>query len=138
MTRIIKFRVWSKAYKAMMEPKDPLVAINTSNGELFGIVDGKYAPLNSDNYELMQFTGLLDKNGKEIYEGDVVKFYKTTLPDENDEDEAIPMVCKFAESSFGFYGDGDSMTGALSNSDKDFREIIGNIYESPALLSTPN
>lgn len=64
-------------------------------------------------FELMQFTGLHDRNGKEIYEGDIVKLYHDKL---------------------GVYWDKDghwSHCGLL-----DLSEVIGNIHENPELLET--
>ena len=68
----------------------------------------------------MQFTGLKDKNGKEIYEGDVVRYSA------NKEEHISEVV--YIESFFGV----EKHTGILSS----FYpiEIIGNIYENPELL----
>ena len=62
--------------------------------------------------DLMQFTGLKDKNGKEIYEGDIVR---------QDYDNALCEV-KFISGCFSpFKHDGQFV-------------VIGNIYENPELL----
>jgi len=75
---------------------------------------------------VMQFTGLLDKNGKEIYEGDIVREFWNGNPDPccvqvvewDDNESSGPRVV-------GFYlQDGDEY------------EVIGNIYENPELLLT--
>ena len=87
----------------------------------------------------MQFTGLLDKNGKEIYEGDIIQV--------NDEYRLV----EWDEHRMQFMAIGQTTwTGEKGKSGnpkvagdelKDFRqhlisEIIGNIYENPELLKT--
>lgn len=60
--REIKFRAWDKEKKIMF---------NWSFTE-----QGLYPQdfFNNDNYQVMQYTGVNDKNGKEIYEGDIVEY----------------------------------------------------------------
>lgn len=72
-----------------------------------------------------QFTGLLDRHGKEIYEGDIVKQI-----DWNGEDEIFQVV-----NLQDFFESKGYMEKELGE-DWDKFEIIGNIYENPELLST--
>lgn len=78
-------------------------------------------------FEIMQYTGLKDKNGKEIYEGDIIQW-----PD--------PEVCGIDRGPV-VYGDGwfyaDGWCGKGSPAYKEC-EVIGNIYENPELLEKPN
>jgi len=62
--RPIKFRAWNKETKTMIDLKKvtPLACD----------IAGLFLPLDAQELELMQFTGLHDEHGKEIYEGDVV------------------------------------------------------------------
>jgi len=104
--RKIKFRAWAFASKKMFPLDD---AFEFSNGELFAI----------PNTEIMQFTGLKDKNGKEIYEGDIVRWHNE-------------FVQEIKWNGIGWDG-----VPTTSIDDHKSCETIGNIYESPELITNP-
>ena len=84
--------------------------------------------------EHQQFIGLLDKNGKEIYEGDVldVKLYDWSRADSVIARENV--VMQFSDGCFGFeWGVRKEFTRVKDFSLATF-EIIGNIHETPDLL----
>jgi hypothetical protein len=89
-----------------------------------------FAHHNQDNmhkYILMQFTGLLDKNGKEIYEGDVV-FDCCQSPglSGNRQVKWYQSGCKFNL---------DNVLGhSLSGGCEKYLEVIGNVHENPELV----
>lgn len=110
--RTIKFRVWDTDSKKMLTP---------IGFDLQSLIDGEdYATL--EGCEIMQFTGLLDKNGKEIYEGDIIEWKKPAQESTN----SSWGIGEIKWNNTGFYIPGAGL---------DFTEIIGNIYQNPDLLS---
>lgn len=109
MNREIKFRAWDRSQKYMAYQGTPDLETIQSFMHHFG------------DKILMQFTGLKDKNGKEIYEGDIVDFNGT--------------VCYvfYAYAGFRITPIPNVRIGGI-NTERDFT-IIGNIYETPHLLN---
>lgn len=144
--REIKFRVWIKDESKMiyLDDKENDVEINflnniTSNHETYWEVVTKVSDLrfahmpqyfdsrDSENV-LMQYTGLKDKNGKEIYEGDILNMtYHGSVSIVEPE---IKSVVSFERGTF-IIENGFSL-GKIGRS----LEVIGNIYENPQLLES--
>ena len=114
--RVIKFRVWDRACNCMItnesDSKIYLTHGVISIGEVWATQD----------CELMQYTGLTDKKGKEIYEGDVVK----SQDDEGDYATYKDVIQVVEFDTGSFY--------PVSEKYSKYFEVIGNIYENPALL----
>lgn len=79
---------------------------------------------------VMQSTGLKDKNGQEIFEGDIVRQVRTQPTTEN---EIIIGVVTMLEGAWLIMNDCEQLASFLW-SETDENEIIGNIYENPELL----
>lgn len=139
--REIKFRAYDKHTKIMLPIVDIIKftkseAINIMRDGAYGVgINIQYQP----QIELMQFTGLHDKNGKEIYEGDVVKVNAHSY-DFGFEKDRIGEI-RFIEGCFGFYkqlSEKEYLFNELSTEsgygELEYYEVIGNIYENPELL----
>ena len=87
--------------------------------------------LHFDDYEcIMQSTGLKDKNGQEIFEGDVVRQVRTQPTTQN---ETITGVVTMIEGAWLIMNDNEQLASYLW-SETDENEIIGNIHENRELL----
>lgn len=143
--REIKFRAWLKEKKVMAEfishlkhaPDCGVFEITVPFDES-GLQT--FRKLHSiDQFDLMQFTGLTDKNGKEIYEGDVIEFWSYTSEDGtriDPERYAVTWMGAFSYPAFDLdVCDRESnMLSELVASGEWVWEVIGNIYDNPNLL----
>ena len=131
MNREIKFRVWDVENKEMLEVQE-LDFEPTFYGGRIAIRPDQYNDyFDTEDMILMQYTGLHDKSGKEIYEGDIVycqtKFGKAKA------------IIKFIDGKFVAYWDSilthpqNGHCIACYEINKRF-EVIGNIYDNPELL----
>ena len=125
--REIKFRAWLKKDKLMVD------VIEWINNGRIGISINDAAPyiIQPLNYELMQYTGLKDKNGKEIYEGDKVNVLSSFNGEVADWLPTLTVAWDDANAQFVFT---EPVDWELSWDEITECEVIGNIYENPELL----
>nr|DAV64380.1 MAG TPA: YopX protein [Caudoviricetes sp.] len=118
---IPRFRAWDKEFKEMVQVdalvfEEQIIKVTYKNGNV--------VKEDLKNYVLMQSTGLKDKNGKEIFEGDII----------DSTDGFITGVVEFREALGMFisdlveYNNFERLCNVASS-----RKIIGNIWEHPEL-----
>ena len=116
MTREIKFRAWMDDGRMICGEPDYIWEMK------------------SDDSPVMQYTGLKDKNGKEIYEGDIITY----------QEEPQKMKAEVVWKNGGFvfvYEDGtENITSEswYAPMDVEITEIIGNVHENPDLIKSIN
>jgi len=135
--REIKFRAWSKVDEAMITVDDIQFRDNSKvlvDGKIILqpknnqpiIINTKGAWRSDEEFELTQFTGLYDKNGVEIYEGDVCRF---------DNGDLFFIDCEdYLELFVSWIGDAKCEDQARDFYRINKAEVIGNIYANPELL----
>lgn len=131
MNREIKFKFWNKKNSRFLQNDN-----NSIDKTIFDLWDwvgvmGTCTLFPMDDYVFLQYTGLTDKNKKEIYEGDILNFtarYKQTGP--------VEVI--YYGGSFGCIITDDGGLEefwALNHIvQQHYPEIIGNIFENPELL----
>ena len=117
MNREIKFRCWVRDVKDMCYPE-----------RLSGI-ESSFMSEDNDTV-IMQFTGLLDKNGKEIYEGDIVRWDKIIMDNYKDIKD-LSGKSIVSDKDIVEFKDGKFEFGGYKSK---YCEVIGNVYENLELL----
>lgn len=130
---IPRFRAWNKKTQSFIDYGD--LVLDLRSGKIYagdiGLVESTIDV--TDQIELMQSTGLKDKNGVEIFEGDVVAV--ENHPFQRKEDSGVGMeiegnyVVGWNQHDLTWCA-GDLLLARL----KPYVKVIGNIYENPELL----
>jgi len=117
MNREIKFKAWDGIRR-------------TTSGIMFNSTNGFLEIPNGSQMKLMQYTGLKDKNGVEIYESDLIRWESI----DNEDTPPISEV-KFYDCSFYSERKGNRcLLGSPNGVQNKYIEVIGNIYKNPELL----
>ncbi|MGH0422145.1 YopX family protein [Bacillus cytotoxicus] len=134
--RAIKFRTWDKKYH-MLEYDDSPDLLIGMDGKVYQKEERYYAGTTyveyevANHYEIMQYTGLKDKNGKEIYEGDILRITSNFELRKDVQNQVV-------EYREGYFHTFEWTLFELLRNRKDKKqtfEVIGNIYENPELLN---
>lgn len=112
-----KYKVWCKGKQEWEKDKVFL----DDNGNLYQLKHDRLMPCNSFGHDVVYSTGLYDKNGKEIYERDIIKGLHDVGPAGFHEYTVVVLFCKIRGFQWQYW-------------DLNTIEIIGNIYENPELL----
>jgi len=137
--REIKFRAWIKDKKVIQNvfivewagtqvSSGFIKHINVDNNRYYS----KDYTGGEENYILMQWTGLKDKNGKDIWEGDIlyIDWRDSRYPPHINK---YPVTWNTKNACWDLHEGGSPQNDALK-----YMEVIGNIYENPELLEKKN
>lgn len=114
--REIKFRAWDKNTKIMIHWDDLVKSRISFRNFRWALLSE-----NSENFELMQYTGLYDSTAIEFCEGDIL------------EDDGEYWKVEFYDGAFWVVAIGGTAVAELLI-DNDYMDLVGNIYENPELL----
>lgn len=126
---IQKFRAWSPKFEKMYG----VTLIDFINGDV-GLKDknGGVAMSNLDSLSIMQSTGLFDKNGMEIFEGDLIQWFygESEILEQKG---VVDVVWK--NGAFRPFDEADgTLYDLLEMCKHDWYEVVGNIHNNPELL----
>nr|DAZ04944.1 MAG TPA: YopX protein [Caudoviricetes sp.] len=129
---IPKFRAWHKTWEEMGKVKR--IRFDDEGNVTTVLFRGRDLGTNThaDEIELMQSTGLCDKEGTEVFEGDILHHQIQT---------EYTFIVKYDKDKGRWYGDGLSRTYRIDIAKRflpHYYKVIGNIYENQELLEVEN
>lgn len=125
--RYNKFRAWDKQDRRMITHEQDFIPLKVTNLGVLrlnpNIEKDNWEFMNRDRFYLMQYTGLKDRNGKDIYEGDILSR------------KNLKYIVKWSSNHMFALTVDNMEVGMLCEVTTEEFEIVGNIYENPELLS---
>lgn len=127
--REIKFRAWDKVQQRMLAPACPMFNGGIAWGEGGGCYDSS-----QEGFVVEQFTGLKDRNGQDVYEGDILKCLDSMTPD-----EFVTNEVRFCAGAFVLWCGEKGyipLFWILRKGWDDRMEVVGNIHENPEIFDS--
>ena len=130
--REIKFRAWNKEKKIMVYNNEDNSAEywDGAYGSDIEIINTALTSFPLNTYEFLQYTGIKDKNGVEIYEGDIIEI---EFMDHIVKGDKFKGIVKFYDGSF-FVENEKSQNAHFLFREVDILTVLGNTYENVELL----
>lgn len=127
MKRPIKYRAWDKDNHVMIYPSE----VSSNQPVMTWLGGNVYKDGVAQNYIMLQFTGLYDMNGEEIYDGDILKYVPFDDIDDQPEIYEVQLIGYGFEATWVNAKPGYSSDGQLAMQcvDEDML-VIGNKYEN--------
>lgn len=131
--REIKYKAWlKKEYYSVLNPKNKVYNVEDLDFNTQRAYLSECGWFDFEDIELMQYTGLKDKNGMRIFEGDIVKCRVYSLSNETFEIDDIGKVVYDDDCCAYFINFNE---GCIHLTSAWNLKVIGNIYENPELLT---
>lgn len=125
----VRFKIWDKTRNKWLFSNCGQFLLTQEGKAMFHMDgDNPLEPIiDQIEYEVLMYTGLKDKNGTEIYEGDIIKYSHKAVGE-------IKREVRYKYGMYGIEGRHEGTQIPFANILGSEREVVGNIYENPELL----